>query len=287
MRVAVLGAGMMGSAAVARLKSLGFEVLLWNRSIEKAEALAKEMGVVAYKSAAEAVSNAEVALAFLADDDAVLQTAASLPRADGLIFVNFSTVTPQASKAAAKMLENKGACYVESPLLGGPRLLREGATISLVSGPSRCFRAVKDVIEALSSDVIFVSESVGDAAVLKLAYNNLLISSIAILSESIAMIESYGADTELFQELLKKTVFKDIAEKYFNRVVAQDQPPSFKLSLAMKDMDYVCISAAERKIPMPIASSVSQLYKLAARAGYGDKDYTSIYRFMKSVGKER
>lgn len=285
MKVAVLGTGLMGSAAVARLRALGYEVLLWNRSVERAEAIAKEVGAVAYKSPADAVSNAEVALAFLADDDAVLQTISSIPRSDGLVFVNFSTVTPQASRTASKLLEAKGACYIESPVLGGPRLLREGSVISLVAGPARCFRSVKDVVGALSSEIIFISEKVGDAAVLKLAYNNLLISTIAILSESVAMVESSGADVEIFKELLEKTVFREVAEKYFDRVIGPEQQPGFKLSLAMKDMDYVCISAAERRVPMPVASSVAQLYKLAARAGYGEKDYTSIYRFMKELGK--
>ncbi|MCX8195659.1 MAG: NAD(P)-dependent oxidoreductase [Acidilobaceae archaeon] len=284
--MAVLGAGLMGSAAAYRAKAVGFDVILWNRSIEKAEKVAKELNIAASGSLAEAVSKAEVALAFLADDDALLHVASGLPRADGLIFANFSTVTPRASAAAAKVLEGRGICYIETPVVGGPRVLREGKAIALVAGPQRCFRAARSAIDALSSEVIFVSEEVGKASALKLAYNNLLISYVASLAESLALAESYGLSPQDFKGLLVKTAFKELAERYFDRLL-EEAPPGFKLSLAAKDLEYFCIAASEKHVAVPVACSAAQLYKLAARAGLAEKDYTSIYKFLKDVGVRR
>ncbi|MEN2999687.1 MAG: NAD(P)-dependent oxidoreductase [Acidilobaceae archaeon] len=282
MRVAVLGSGLMGSAAAFRLKATGFEVSLWNRSVERGEKVAKELGLSFAASLAEAVGRAEVALAFLADDDALLQVASALPRADGLVLANYSTVTPRSSAAAAKLLEGRGICYLETPVLGGPRVLREGKAITIVSGPMRCLRLARAPIDALSSDVIYVSEEVGKAAALKLAYNNLLISFVASLAESLALTDSYGADPKTFKELLLKTAFRELAERYYDRMT-EDVPTGFKLALAAKDMEYFCHASFEKGAATPIASSVAQLFSLASKAGLAEKDYTAVYKFFKGV----
>ncbi|MCS7106727.1 MAG: NAD(P)-dependent oxidoreductase [Acidilobaceae archaeon] len=283
MRVAVLGSGLMGSAAAFRLKAVGFDVSLWNRSVERGERVAKELGLNFYANLAEAVGRAEVALAFLADDEALLQVVSALPRADGLVLANYSTVTPRSSAAAAKVLEGKGICYLETPVLGGPRVLREGKAITIVSGPQRCLRLARAAVDVLSSEVIYVSEEIGKAAALKLAYNNLLISFVAALAESMTLSESYGVDQKLLKELLLRTAFRELAERYYDRMT-EDAPTGFRLALAAKDMEYFCHASSEKGVASPVAASVAQILKLASKAGLAERDYTAVYKFLKSVG---
>lgn len=283
MRVAVLGLGLMGSSAARRLVESGFNVILWNRSLEKAEALARELGVEIAKSVAEAVSKVDAALAFLADDEALMTVASTIPRADGLVLSNFSTVTPRASVQVSEFLKSRGVCYVETPVVGGPQALREGKAVILVSGPVHCVRSVRGVINALASEVFDISEDIGKAAALKLAYNNLLITTVASLAESMALAESYGVNVKTFFDLLSKTMFKDIAEKYYNRLVAEDAPVGFRLALAAKDLDYARRAAGEKGLTIFIASNAEQLYRIASTMGYGDMDYSRIYMFLKKI----
>ncbi|MEB3859844.1 MAG: NAD(P)-binding domain-containing protein, partial [Desulfurococcales archaeon] len=84
-RIAIIGTGLMGSGVAKRLSSQGFDLTLWNRTREKAEHLASAIGARIAGSPHEAVEGAEVAIAFLADDEALIQVASSLKRADGLV----------------------------------------------------------------------------------------------------------------------------------------------------------------------------------------------------------
>ncbi|MFN4046060.1 MAG: NAD(P)-dependent oxidoreductase, partial [Acidilobaceae archaeon] len=230
-----------------------------------------------------AVGKVDAVLAFLADDEAVMTVASMIPRADGLIFSNFSTVTPRASVQVSEFLKARGVCYVETPVVGGPQALREGKAVILVSGPVYCVRGVRGAINALASDVFDISEDIGKAAALKLAYNNLLITTVASLAESMVLAESYGVNVKTFFELLSKTMFREMAERYYNRLVAEDAPVGFRLALAAKDLDYARRAAGEKGLTVFTASNAEQLYRIASAMGYGDKDYSRIYMFLKKI----
>ncbi|HEX6208204.1 MAG TPA: NAD(P)-binding domain-containing protein, partial [Actinomycetota bacterium] len=70
-RVAYLGMGRMGAAMAATLRREGFDVVVWNRSPEKAEAVAEASGCEVAATAPEAAGSAEIVLSSLADDAAV------------------------------------------------------------------------------------------------------------------------------------------------------------------------------------------------------------------------
>ncbi len=281
--LAIIGTGLMGSAASRRLRSLGYDIVLWNRSIEKAEALARDLGVRVAKSIVEAVERSEVALMFLADDDAVISVAVNMPRADGLVVANFSTITPKASFQISELLKTKGICYLETPVIGGPRVLEEGKAIILVSGPKHCLRRSRNILEALAATIVEISEDVGKASALKLAYNSLLINTIAALSEALLLARTYNIEERVVADVFSKTMFKEVIERYFNRLIAEDVPTSFKLSLALKDLEYALRAGYEKGAPLPLTAVTSQVYELARKAGLGDKDYTSVYKFLKSL----
>jgi len=282
-RVAVLGLGLMGSAASRRLRDLGFELVLWNRSLEKAEMLAKELSVAQARSIAEAVELSEVALMFLADDEAVVGVASSMPRADGLVVANFSTITPRVSVQVSELLKARGVCYLETPILGGPGTVREGKAVILVSGPKHCLRKARAPLEALSTSIVEVSEDVGKAMALKLAFNLLLINTIASLAEALSLAESYNIDTRLIAEVLSKTMFRELVERYYNRMVSEETPVGFKLELAAKDLEYALRTAYDKKLPLPVTATAQQLYRIALKAGLGGEDYTRIYKLLKSL----
>ncbi|GBF09493.1 putative dehydrogenase, partial [Aeropyrum pernix] len=125
----------MGSGAARRLASRGYRVVVWSRSWEKAERLAREAGLEAARSLVDALAESEAAIAFVADDDALLNVVSQVRRSDGLIFVNSATTTPRASVSAARYLEGLGVQYVEAPVIGGPGALERGEAIVLAAGP--------------------------------------------------------------------------------------------------------------------------------------------------------
>jgi 3-hydroxyisobutyrate dehydrogenase len=279
-RIAVLGTGLMGSAAAERLSKTGFDVVVWNRTRSRAEELASRIGCSVAGSVEEALSDSEAAIAFLADDEALMSVAARIGRADGLVFINSSTITPQTAFNVMNYLEGRGACYVEAPVLGGPGIVREGRLVVIEAGKMPCKRLARPYVEALASRIIDVGEDPAIAQALKLAFNQLLIGSLAILSEAMAMARSYGASVEQLKEVYKGTVFEALASKYLERLASPEWPTSFRIELAAKDLDYARRAAWAKGLSAPVTSAAAEAYKLAAHSGLAGSDYSRIYKFI-------
>ncbi|MCE4611246.1 MAG: NAD(P)-dependent oxidoreductase [Desulfurococcales archaeon] len=285
-KVAVFGTGLMGSAAAKRLKDKGFEVLLWDRTFEKAKKLASELGAKAFTSPAEAAGYAKYAIALVADDKALLRVAGTLGWSEGLIFINMSTVTPRAIDEIALYLKSVGACVVEAPLIGGPRVVEKGEAIALVGGPKECVDKGMEVVNAIASKVFKVGEEYGKAAALKLAFNNMLLAGLVSLVESLGIVEAYGIDRDLFKKVLESTFLSGVASRFFERVTADKVDTTFRAKLAAKDARYVS-EAARGAGALPLLSDkVAEAYELMVYSGWGDEDYTSLLRFLRSLKRK-
>ncbi|MGC9071478.1 MAG: NAD(P)-dependent oxidoreductase [Acidilobus sp.] len=280
LRVAVLGVGTMGSAMASRLAGQGFEVLLWNRTRDKAEALARSIGAQVYPSPWSAVERADAAVSFVADDDALLGIVADLRRADGLVFVNSSTVTPKASTAISTHLGNLGICYVEAPVVGGASEIKQGRALFLVAGDRSCIRASARILTT-AGDILEVGEKVGAAMALKLAYNAVLISTIGVLSEAMALAEAYGVNPDSLKDVMRRTAFAEVANRYLPRILDPSSPVHFRLSLAAKDLEYAGRAAFDSGVPLSIVSAASRLFKHADAQGLGFQDYTRVVDFIR------
>ena len=280
LRVAILGIGRMGSAAARRLAGLGYDLILWNRTREKAEALAKELGVSVARDPADATGRAEAALAFLADDEALMSVLALVPRSDGLLFVNMGTHTPRTVRHARNYVEGRGGCYVEAPVVAGPRVLASGKAIIIYAGRRLCAAQARSILGDLAEHLIYLGEDPGQAQALKLSYNSLLITTVSSIAQSLRLAEEYGVSKEVFKELLSKTVFAPLAEKYVDR---RTRPPeedaSFTAELAGKDLQYAGTAGYDAGLPMPITYAALTLY-LSIPAGKRKTDYTRVYHFI-------
>ena len=282
-KVAVFGTGLMGSAAARRLKSRGFEIILWDRTLEKAKKLASELGAKVITSPAEAPGNAEYAVALVADDRALLRVAGTLGWSEGLIFINMSTVTPRAVDEISLYLKSVGACVVEAPLIGGPKVVEKGEAIALVGGPKKCVEKGLEVVNAIASKVFNVGEEYGKAAALKLAFNNMLLAGLVSLVESLSIVEAYGIDRELFKKVLESTFLSGVASRFFERVTADKVETSFRARLAAKDARYVSEAARSAGALPLLSDKVAEAYELMIYSGWGDEDYTSLLRFLRRL----
>lgn len=275
-RVAVLGSGRMGIAAAERLSSLGHEVVVWSFRGRRLESLPE--GVRQVGSLEEALGWAEHTIAFLADDEALLSVVARTSRVDGLVFANSTTVTPRASVAAGTRLEDLGACYVESPVIGGPGSLRQGKAIVLAAGRRHCFAAARDVLDGIG-EVRWLGGDLGMASAVKLAYNLLAMASAVALAESMALAEGWGVDAGRLREALRGTGLQCIIDRYLDRLTSGDYK-SFRAALAAKDAWYAAETLFQAGFPARLSSLIAQVYKEATLIGGEDADYTWVKKLL-------
>jgi len=278
-RVAVLGTGNMGSAIAERLSNSGFTIFLWNRTIEKAKSIGSKLNAEVFDTPWKAVENADIAISLVSDDNALYDIVSQMRRADGLLFINSSTVTPNASMIVSTQLKELGICYVEAPIIGNPQNLIEGNAVFLVAGERNCVRYSMGIL-TLAGKVIEIGNESYKASIAKLVYNSLLISSIALLSESLTLADAYGIEPNKIKEITKNTVFSQFIEKYLDRILSNSNLTSFRLSLAAKDLEYANRSGFDAGVALPIIRTAAQVFKQAENFNMKDVDYTKIYDFI-------
>ena len=288
MKVGIIGLGNMGYSMALRLVEKGFNVYAWNRSREKLERITRE-GVKPVETPRDLALTTDTVIVMVSDDEALREIVYGFNGLlkgvkPGFTLINTSTTTPFIDKEISTKIELEDACFIEAPVLGGPRVARRGELLIIASGRKHCIEKNKPVLEALGK-IMHVSERIGEAMVLKLAFNTLLISSLELLSETIGLVESWGINPEYFAEILSETVFAAFAKKYYSRLLAEEYPTSFKLSLAAKDLEYGLKTGNYKGQPLPLIATATQMYKLASLYGYGGEDYSRISLFIRRLRK--
>src|SRR5579864_6120162 len=150
MRVAILGTGKMGAAMARRLSATGHQVMVWNRTRSRAEAIG--VGAVA-SSPAEAVRKAEVVISILTDAGAVREVYLGEDGASQVakdqVFVEMSTAGPDVAEEIARVIEEKGAKFIECPVLGSIPAIETGKAVLFAAGDDAAIERARPVLEAL------------------------------------------------------------------------------------------------------------------------------------------
>ncbi|MGC8582648.1 MAG: NAD(P)-dependent oxidoreductase [Thermoproteus sp.] len=259
MEVTVIGTGRMGAAFVKRAAQLGHKVYAWNRTRRRLEGLP----ATPISSPSEARGLAAV---FVADDEALLSL---VNEVGGDAVALMGTYSLAGADAARKALAARGIKVMAAPVVGGPGNVERGDAIYIIGGDAEVYGRYSKLFAELGK-VMYVGEF-EKAVVLKLAYNSLLIGTVAVLGEAASLAAAHGIPPSQFKELLQQTVFKDIGSVYIDRMYS-DEPGTFALKHAGKDVRYATAAAAGRSSTI-VLSAVRSLYEMLEVLGYGDAYY--------------
>jgi 3-hydroxyisobutyrate dehydrogenase-like beta-hydroxyacid dehydrogenase len=264
MRVAILGTGKMGGAMARRLKSQGHELTLWNRTRERAEALA--VGKVA-ATPAEAAKQAEIVISILTDPDAVRKTyfgeGGAANAAQGQVFVEMSTAGPDVAKEIAAAIERAGAQFVEAPVMGSIAAIEAGALIVLAAGNDTAVERARPVLQALG-EVRRLGEP-GSAASLKLVANSMLAGVTALAAELQAAGTSAGLDAEdVFFVIARVAPVLNMRKAGF--VEHRYEPVTFAVRDLVKDLRLATDLYARTGATTPLTTKAKELYEQVAKS---------------------
>lgn len=275
--IGFIGLGRMGYGMAARLRDKNYDLIVWNRTRSKAEEFSREYGALVASSPREVAEKANIIHLMVSDDNASRSVVIDMGLPGlrkPITLIEHSTITPQHSMFLEKLVTSQGGLYVEAPVIGGPRQARAGELILLVAS-SGSGSLPEEELKTLG-DLLYLGE-VPKASAVKLAFNNILLSLMAGLAESIALVEAYGVDYKVFlDKVLAKTFIKPFVERYGDRPFNKDFPASFRAKLAGKDAAYVAEALRHRGLPAVHSSSIASLYSLMESLGRGDSDYTHL-----------
>jgi 3-hydroxyisobutyrate dehydrogenase-like beta-hydroxyacid dehydrogenase len=283
MRVGFVGLGSMGRAMAGVLLRAGHEVVAWNRTRERAEAL-RALGAEVAETPAEA-ARAGVAVSMLAEDRAVLEVTggahgirAGLPR--GGLHVSMSTLAPETVEKLAGEHGEAGQALVAAPVFGRPEAAAAAKLFILAAGPAGEVERARPLLEAMGQRVFPLGEEPSHAALVKLAGNFMISAAIEAMAESLALVAKAGVDRRAYLEVLTETLFSAPVYRTYGQLLLESRfsPPGFALPLGVKDNRLVLREGERHEVPLPLASLVRDRMLAALARGWGGDDWSSFAR---------
>lgn len=281
MKIAFIGLGRMGAGMARNLLRAGHTVAVYNRSREKAEALAADGARVA-NSPADASRDAEAVMTMVADDQALEQIVfgedgiASAMKA-GCVHLSHSTIsTALARKLTSEHAQRKQG-YLSVPVFGRPEMAENKNLVVVVAGPGELVERCRPLLDAVGRQTFVIGTEPWQANVAKVCGNFMLIAAIEALGEAYATLRKAGVAPEAFLEIMDSLFGSQVMTGY-GRIIAQEkfEPAGFALKLGLKDVRLVLAASEECAAPMPLASLVHDHLLSAVAQGQGEMDWSSI-----------
>ena len=210
-------------------------------------------------------------------NDAVLKNIVSGPDGiagtigPGQVFVDLSTVSPDASAAVAEALAATGAAYLRCPVSGSTSNAENGTLTLLVSGPEDSFRSISSTLARFGENQLYFGVA-EEARIVKLMVNMMVAVMPALIGEAIEFGVEQGLSREAAVEAINNSVAATPLSRYKSDMLkSRDWSPMATTNLVAKDMDLALAIATNRHIALPFTSMVRQYYaQLQARGGGGD-----------------
>jgi len=267
----------MGAAIAARLASVGHELMVWNRTPDKARAT----GLKVAETPAALAAASETVISILADAAAVDKVYAQmLGAARGKLFIEMSTVRPQSSQALAANVRAAGGAFVECPVGGTTGPAREGKLFGFVGGEAADVTRARPVLEQMCRRVEHVGP-VGAGASMKLAINLPLLVYWQALGEALSLIQHLNLDPARMLDILADTsgtptMMKNRAPAVAAALSGKDNPPTATVDTLKKDLGEMIAEARSRGYSAPATFAALEGFERASHAGLGAKDCTVI-----------
>ena len=279
MKLAFIGLGNMGSGMARNLVRGGFDVTVYNRSREKAEAI--EQAHVA-DSPAQACRDAEVVMTMLADDPAVEGVVfgengiASALRA-GAIHISHSSISTALGRKLAAEHASRGHRYLSAPVFGRPDAAEAKRLIVVAAGAADTIERARPLFDAIGRATFIAGSEPWQANVLKVCGNFMIASMLETFGEAYATLRKSGVDPHVFLDVMN-LLFASPVYAGYGRAIADGkfQPAGFALKLGLKDVRLVLAAAEECASPMPMASLIRDQFLSAMAAGQAELDWSSV-----------
>jgi 3-hydroxyisobutyrate dehydrogenase-like beta-hydroxyacid dehydrogenase len=287
MRVALVGAGRMGSAMGGRVAAAGHDLVVFNRTRSRAEEVARRTGAQVAGTAGEAAELAEVCLVSLADDAAVTGTylddngliAGLQP---GAVVCELSTVAPATVRGLTPLVAQKGATLLDTPVSGSVSVVEAGTLTVMAGGDPTALDRARPVLDAFAKSIFHLGD-VGAGATMKLVVNSLVHSLNVAVSEALVLAEKSGLDRETVYDIFEAGAAGAPYVKYKRAAFLQpgEVPVAFSLALVAKDWELIHDLGQQAGARMDQAEASRQLVAEAVQAGMGERDISEVAEFLR------
>ena len=281
----------MGANMARRLKEQGFAITaVYDSHRESAETLAVELGATAPATLPEVTAAADIIITVVTDDeamddifgtvgcgaDSLLGSASGVTVAEGRLFINCATVSPDTHVLVESRAEAAGAQSLEACMASSITQAREGTLYLMCGGKPETYARAKPILEKLSSSLRYIGGA-GQAAKVKALVNMVMNINTAGLAEGLGLGDALGLDLTVLREVFSQTgagsrVLQTDGEDMQNR----DHACFFSGAHAAKDSGIAVHLARNAGLALPLAEATKAQYDRMVFEGLGNLDKSGI-----------
>jgi 3-hydroxyisobutyrate dehydrogenase len=276
--VAVIGAGIMGSAMARNLVAAGLTTRVWDRAASATGPLA-DAGAVVAASARDAVRDAGVVITMLptagAVESVVFDGGVAGAFAGGCVWAQMGTIGVEATLRIRDRLaaQRPGVMFVDAPVSGSKGPAEQGQLLILASGPAAAADVVRPVFEVIGRKTVWLGEA-GRGSQVKLVVNAYLSILIEGVAETMELADRLGIGHQQLAEVIEGgPLDAPLADAKFHKMDRGDFAAEFPLEWALKDVDLVIDAAGGQALPL--LAALSGQWHAAVAAGYGRQDISA------------
>ena len=221
----------------------------------------------------------DVVQIFVADDEALLEMVGRLsPGLTALCTVTaHCTVAPETMRAAAEVVERRGARFLDAPFTGSKVAAENGQLVYYIGGDEVALKKVRPILEASSKEIVVIGDKIGDATVMKVATNLITAATAQVAAEALALVRKAGLSAELFSRAMKSNASNSTTvEMKVPMMVAGDFEPHFSVKHMLKDVRIGMKLAERYGLDLPVTAASRDMLLDEAKHGRGDADYSSV-----------
>ncbi|MBU6225812.1 MAG: NAD(P)-dependent oxidoreductase [Burkholderiales bacterium] len=293
MKIGIAGAGKMGTAVAARLKSVGHDLFVWNRTESKAQA-AIDLGATWCPTARDLIQQADIVICLLTNekalDDVYLSANGLLSApAPGKLILEMSTISPDKQSVMAEKAAKVGVKYLECPVGGSIGPAKEGKLIGFVGGSAEDLVIAKPLLEQMCKRVEHVGNH-GAGSMMKLAINLPLLVYWHTFAEALSLIQPLGLDPKRVVDIFSETSGGPNLLKNRGAFIAQSlidgksDTVNVTLNTVIKDLNAMRTHAQTLDRKLPLTELAMANFEASAQSGLGDADAAEhLVRWLKKT----
>jgi 3-hydroxyisobutyrate dehydrogenase-like beta-hydroxyacid dehydrogenase len=282
MKVGFIGLGRMGQAISGRIIDAGYDLVVYNRTREKAAELEKKGAKVA-DSIADACTGRDVVFTMLSDDKALDQVVdggllAALPK--GAIHVPMGTHSVTALTALKDRHDAAGQAFVAAPVLGRPDAAAAGQLGIVPGGDQAAIAKLEPLWQVIGRRTFPAGDNPAGAAAVKLANNMVLGCAIEAMAEAFTLTRKFGVAPAVFNEVLTDGLFAAPAYKVYGGIIANEayENVGFAVTLGFKDSNLMLAAGQAANVALPSLNVYRDTLLQALAQGEGNLDWSVMAR---------
>ena len=271
-----IGAGRMGFEMAARLAKGGAEVLIWNRTREKAEPLEKYGATVAGQLTE--LASREVVFCMVSTWKDVKEVVTKLlsGKAKPKLLIECSSISLEGSAELRALLEKKSIQYLAAPVSGNAKVIKAGKLSFVCSGPKKAYDRARPLLALMGKGSSWVGE--GELSrIVKICHNVFLGVVTQSLAEITVLAQKAGVPRHALLDFLNQSVMGSTFSRYKTPAfVNLDFKVTFTPHLLRKDMDLGLDAGRRFDVPMPLAAATRDLIQSMIGQGWTEQDFATL-----------